>query len=99
MPDANGRKVFACGPEGYLNLATECLREVGVDDTSIFMEFFSGDHKTVWNTQQEITLAEGIAEEDRVESVDQFYESQPPELEMYEPEYTRKEPSKPRFRN
>ncbi|GAA2968887.1 iron-sulfur cluster-binding domain-containing protein [Glutamicibacter bergerei] len=85
-PDANGRKVFACGPEGYLNLATKLLREVGVDDTSVFMEFFSGDHKTVLEYQQEITLAEGIAEE-VAESVDQFYESQPPELVMYEPEY------------
>lgn len=85
-PDANGRKVFACGPEGYLNSATELLRQVGVDDTSVFMEFFSGDRKTLLEYQQEISLAEGIAEE-VAESVEEFYESQPPELAIYEPDY------------
>ncbi|PRA00126.1 hypothetical protein CQ017_03540 [Arthrobacter sp. MYb224] len=85
-PDANGRKVFACGPEGYLNSATKLLREVGVDDTSVFMEFFSGDRKTLLEYQAEIALAEGIAEE-VAESVEEFYESQPPELSMYEPDY------------
>jgi len=85
-PDANGRKVFACGPEGYLNSATELLRQVGVDDTSVFMEFFSGDRKTLLEYQQEIVLAESIAEE-VAESVEEFYENQPPELGMYEPEY------------
>lgn len=85
-PDANGRKVFACGPEGYLNSATKLLREVGVDDTSVFMEFFSGDRKTLLEYQEEITLAEGIAEE-VAESVEEFYENQPPELGMYEPDY------------
>lgn len=85
-PDANGRKVFACGPEGYLNSATQLLREVGVDDTSVFMEFFSGDRKTLLEYQKEIVLAESIAEE-VAESVEEFYESQPPELGMYEPDY------------
>lgn len=85
-PDANGRKVFACGPEGYLNSATELLREVAVDDTSVFMEFFSGDRKTLLEYQTEIELAEGIAGE-VAESVEEFYESQPPELGMYEPDY------------
>ncbi len=85
-PDANGRKVFACGPEGYLNSATQLLHEVGVDDTSVFMEFFSGDRKTLLEYQKEIVLAESIAEE-VAESVEEFYESQPPELGMYEPEY------------
>ena len=47
VPDANGRQVFACGPEGYLNSATELLRTVGVDDTSVFMEFFSGDREKI----------------------------------------------------
>ncbi|MGH3654403.1 flavin reductase family protein [Glutamicibacter sp.] len=85
-PDANGRKVFACGPEGYLNSATKLLREVGVDDTSVFMEFFSGDRKTLLEYQEEIALAGSIAEE-VAESVEEFYESQPLELGMYEPEY------------
>ncbi|MFC9936087.1 flavin reductase family protein [Glutamicibacter sp. NPDC127525] len=85
-PDANGRKVFACGPEGYLNSATQLLREAGVDDTSVFMEFFSGDRKTLLEYQEEIALAGSIAEE-VAESVEEFYESQPPELGMYEPEY------------
>lgn len=85
-PDANGRKVFACGPEGYLNLATRLLRELGVDDTSVFMEFFSGDRKTLLEYQAEIAMAEGIAGE-VAESVEEFYESQPPELGMYEPDY------------
>lgn len=85
-PDANGRKVFACGPEGYLNSATKLLRQVSVDDTSVFMEFFSGDRKTRLEYQEEIALAEGIAGE-VAESVEEFYESQPSELNMYEPDY------------
>lgn len=85
-PDANGRKVFACGPEGYLNSASKLLREVAVDDTSVFMEFFSGDRKTLLEYQEEIALAEGIAGE-VAESMEDFYESQPPELSMYEPDY------------
>src|SRR5690606_3994150 len=60
--------------------------QVGVDDTSVFMEFFSGDRKTLLEYQEEIALAEGIAEE-VAESVEEFYESQPPELVMYEPDY------------
>ncbi len=62
-PDANGRQVYACGPEGYLNNAAELLRQVGVDETSIFMEFFSGDRQTLLEYQEEIAFAEDFAEE------------------------------------
>ncbi|MDT9115868.1 hypothetical protein RSW44_25385, partial [Escherichia coli] len=63
VPDANGRQVFACGPEGYLNTATELLREVGVDDTSVFMEFFSGDREIRAEYAEEVAIAGEIAEE------------------------------------
>ncbi|NNV09796.1 ferredoxin reductase, partial [Geobacillus sp. MMMUD3] len=63
VPDANGRQVFACGPEGYLNTATDCLARVGVDDTSIFMEFFSGDRATRLEYAEEVALAGEIAGE------------------------------------
>ena len=85
-PDANGRKVFACGPEGYLNAVTEIMPKVGVDETSFFMEYFSGDRQTLLEYQEEVALAENIAEE-VAESVEEFYESQPLELSMYEPGY------------
>ena len=87
VPDANGRQVFACGPEGYLNTATQCLREVGVDDTSVFMEFFSGDRATRREYAEEVALAGEIAEE-IASSTEEYYEQQPAALEMYEPEYT-----------
>ena len=86
VPDANGRQVFACGPEGYLNTATECLRELGVDDTSIFMEFFSGDRETRAEYAEEVAIAGEIAEE-IASSSEEYYEAQPAALEMYEPEY------------
>ncbi|GAA1857635.1 iron-sulfur cluster-binding domain-containing protein [Brevibacterium marinum] len=91
VPDANGRQVFACGPEGYLNTATDCLREVGVDDTSVFMEFFSGDRATRAEYAEEVALAGEIAEE-IASSTEEYYEQQPPALEMYEPEYTAEGP-------
>ena len=87
VPDANGRQVFACGPEGYLNTATDCLREVGVDDTSVFMEFFSGDRATRAEYAEEVAIAGEIAEE-IASSTEEYYEAQPAALEMYEPEYT-----------
>lgn len=87
VPDANGRQVFACGPEGYLNTATECLREIGVDDTSIFMEFFSGDRATRLEYAEEVAIAGEIAEE-IASSSEEYYEAQPAAFEMYEPEYT-----------
>ncbi|TSI12383.1 iron-sulfur cluster-binding domain-containing protein [Brevibacterium aurantiacum] len=87
VPDANGRQVFACGPEGYLNTATDCLREVGVDDTSVFMEFFSGDRETRAEYAEEVAIAGEIAEE-IASATEEYYEAQPAALEMYEPEYT-----------
>ena len=89
-PDANGRHVYACGPEGYLNNAAELLAQVGVDETSIHMEFFSGDRQTLLEYQQEISYAEDIAEEitDQIsESAEEFFEQQPSEFELYEPGY------------
>jgi glycine betaine catabolism B len=87
-PDANGRQVYACGPEGYLNSATELLKQVGVDDTSIYMEFFSGDRQTLLEYQAEIALASDIAEEiaeEIADSVEDYYESQPTAFGLYEP--------------
>ncbi|UTT71384.1 ferredoxin reductase [Arthrobacter sp. DNA4] len=89
-PDANGRQVYACGPEGYLNTATELLKKVGVDDTSIYMEFFSGDRKTLLEYQAEIALASDIAEEiaeEIADSAEDYYESQPSAFGLYEPGY------------
>lgn len=91
VPDANGRQVFACGPEGYLNTAAECLREVGVDDTSVFVEFFSGDRETRAEYAEEVAIAGEIAEEIASAS-EEYYEAQPAALEMYEPEYTAEGP-------
>ncbi|MGC2941213.1 2Fe-2S iron-sulfur cluster-binding protein [Brevibacterium sp. FAM 24638] len=86
VPDANGRQVFACGPEGYLNSATELLRGVGVDDTSVFMEFFSGDREIRAEYAEEVAIAGEIAEE-IASSTEEYFESQPAALDMYEPEY------------
>ena len=86
VPDANGRQVFACGPEGYLNSATELLRTVGVDDTSVFMEFFSGDSEIRAEYAEEVAIAGEIAEEIAA-TTEEYFESQPAALDMYEPEY------------
>jgi ferredoxin len=89
-PDANGRQVYACGPEGYLNSATELLKKVGVDDTSIYMEFFSGDRQTILEYQAELALAADIAEdiaEEIANSAEDYYESQPSPFGLYEPGY------------
>lgn len=89
-PDANGRQVYACGPEGYLNTAAELLKKVGVDDTSIYMEFFSGDRQTLLEYQAEIAFAADIAEEiaeEIEESAEDYYDSQPSEFALYEPGY------------
>jgi ferredoxin-NADP reductase/ferredoxin len=89
-PDANGRQVYACGPEGYLNTATELLKKVGVDDTSIYMEFFSGDRQTLLEYQAEIALATDIAEEiaeEIADSAEDYFESQPAAFGIYEPGY------------
>lgn len=89
-PDANGRQVYACGPEGYLNTATELLKNVGVDDTSIYVEFFSGDRQTLLEYQAELALAADIAEEiaeEIADSAEDYYESQPAAFGLYEPGY------------
>jgi ferredoxin-NADP reductase/ferredoxin len=89
-PDANGRQVYACGPEGYLNTATELLKKVGVDDTSIYMEFFTGDRQTILEYQAELALAADIAEEiaeEIADSAEDYYESQPTAFGLYEPGY------------
>lgn len=87
-PDANGRQVYACGPEGYLNTATELLKKVGVDDTSIYMEFFTGDRQTILEYQAELALAADIAEEiaeEIADSAEDYYESQPTAFGLYQP--------------
>lgn len=89
-PDANGRQVYACGPEGYLNSATELLKNVGVDDTSIYMEFFSGDRQTLLEYAAEVALAADIAEEiaeEIADSAEDYFESQPAAFGLYEPGY------------
>jgi ferredoxin len=89
-PDANGRQVYACGPEGYLNTATELLKKVGVDDTSIYVEFFSGDRQTLLEYQAEVALAADVAEEiaeEIAESAEDYFESQPAAFGLYEPGY------------
>ncbi|WOH19151.1 ferredoxin reductase [Paenarthrobacter sp. GOM3] len=89
-PDANGRQVYACGPEGYLNTATELLEKVGVDDTSIHMEFFTGDRQTILEYQAEVALAADIAEEiaeEIADSAEDYYDSQPTAFGLYEPGY------------
>ena len=89
-PDANGRQVYACGPEAYLNTAAELLQEVGVDDTSIHMEFFSGDRQTLLEYQVELAHAVDIAgeiAEEIADSAEDYYESQPTAFGLYEPGY------------
>ena len=89
-PDANGRQVYACGPEGYLNTATELLKKVGVDDTSTYMEFFSGDRQTLLEYAAEVALAADIAEEiaeEIADSAEDYFESQPAAFGLYEPGY------------
>lgn len=87
-PDVNGRQVYACGPEGYLNSAAELLKQVGVDETSIHMEFFSGNRKTLLEYQQEVAIAGELAgemAEEIAEGAEEYYDSQPAELNLYEP--------------
>lgn len=62
-PDANGRQVFACGPSGYLDVAAELLRAAGVDDTSVHMEYFTGDRATRAEYREEVAYAGELAGE------------------------------------
>ncbi|WP_010533663.1 flavin reductase family protein [Brachybacterium squillarum] len=79
-PDANGRQVFACGPSGYLDVAAELLRAAGVDDTSVHMEYFTGDRSVRAEYREEVAYAEELAEE-----VAATWEEEPlaPELGVY----------------
>lgn len=89
-PDANGRQVYACGPEGYLNNVSELLAAVGVDDTSIHMEYFSGDRQTRMEYRAEVALAGDIAEEiaeEIADSAEDYYDNQPAAFGIYEPGY------------
>lgn len=89
-PDANGRQVYACGPEAYLNTAAELLEKVGVDDTSVHMEFFSGDRQTLLEYEVELAHAVDMAEEMAEEiagSAEDHYESRPSAFGLYEPGY------------
>lgn len=81
--DANGRRVYACGPEGYLNAAAWMLRQVGVDDASINMEFFTGDRQTQMEYREEVAFASEIAQEFTESATEEFSEPQPSEFEFY----------------
>ena len=86
-PDANGRQVFACGPEGYLNAAVDLLRKVGVDDSSINVEYFSGDRQTLKQYQEEVAIAGELAEEHTAAATDEYYEQQPSAFDLYTPSH------------
>lgn len=80
--DANGRQVYACGPEGYLNAAAWMLGRVGVDDSSINMEFFSGDQQTEREYEEELAFATELAQENDTTS-EEYTDQQPAELGLY----------------
>jgi ferredoxin-NADP reductase/ferredoxin len=83
-PDANGRQVYACGPQGYLDTVLACLPEVGVDDTSVFVEHFTGDVATLREYAAELAVASEIAE-DVQSAAEAGTEHQVPALEVYDP--------------
>lgn len=78
-PDANGRQVYACGPQGYLDAATACLPQVGVDDTSVYVEHFTGSTQTLREYAEEIAVAEEFAA-----AAEEAATEQPAALELYE---------------
>lgn len=90
-PDANGRQVYACGPEGYLTVAEDLLRRVGVDETSIHVEFFSGGKDALQEYEEEVALAGEIAEEvaATAEAAGDGYYVQPAAetVDVYGPDY------------
>lgn len=90
-PDANGRQVYACGPEGYLTVAEDLLRRVGVDETSIHVEFFSGGKDALQEYEEEVALAGEIAEEvaATAEAAAEGYYAQPAAetVDVYGPDY------------
>lgn len=81
-PDANGRHVYACGPEGYLDVAADLLMKVGVDDTAIHVEYFSGDRQVRLEYKEEVALAGELAEE-YAEAVQDFHEAQTASLNVF----------------
>lgn len=72
-PDANGRQVYACGPEGYLEAVQQLVRDVGVDDTSFNMEYFTGDRQTLLEYDEEVGYASTIAAESPAAAVPELY--------------------------
>lgn len=83
-PDANGRHVYACGPEGYLDVAADLLVKVGVDDTAIHVEYFSGDRQVRLEYKEEVALAGELAEE-YAEAVQDLHEAQTAALSVFVP--------------
>ncbi len=81
-PDANGRHVYACGPEGYLDVATDLLMKVGLDDTAIHVEYFSGDRQVRLEYKEEVALAGELAEE-YAEAVQDLHEAQTAALNVF----------------
>lgn len=85
-PDANGRQVYACGPEGYLTVAEDLLRKVGVDETSIHVEFFSGGKDALQEYVEEVALAGEIAE-DVAATGEGYYAPNAEPVDLYGPDY------------
>lgn len=83
-PDANGRQVYACGPQGYLDQVLECLPKVGVDDTSVFVEHFSGDISIRREYAAELAAATEFVE-DVQSAAEEITELQVPALDVYDP--------------
>ncbi len=61
-PDANGRQVYACGPAGYLEATHQLVNAAGVDDTSLFMEYFTDTFTTRKEYAAEVAAAADLAE-------------------------------------
>ncbi|MGN6722194.1 MAG: ferredoxin reductase [Marmoricola sp.] len=72
-PDANGRQVYACGPEGYLEAVQQLVRDVGVDDTSFNMEYFTGDRQTLLEYDEEVEYASTTAAESPAPEAPELY--------------------------
>ena len=83
-PDANGRHVYACGPEGYLDVATQLLLDVGVDDTAIHVEYFTGAADVRQEYREEVALAGELAEE-YAEAVQDYHDTQTAALDVFVP--------------
>ncbi|MGO1552633.1 MAG: flavin reductase family protein [Micrococcaceae bacterium] len=88
-PDANGRQVYACGPEGYLTVAEDLLRQVGVDDASIHVEYFSGGKEALLEYDEEVALAGEIAEEiaEEISTGESYYVAPSDQVDVYGPDY------------